>query len=62
MPDELQDVELIRRALVAAVDGPYLDEWEFSTLIGLEFSSTRKRDGARGHGQCGSIEALLIAV
>ena len=29
------DTELIRNALVAAVDCPYFPDWEFHTLLGL---------------------------
>ena len=35
------DEELIRRALVAAVEGPYFPEWEFHALFGLSRDELR---------------------
>jgi hypothetical protein len=36
------DLRIIRECLVAAVEGPFFPEWEFSTLFGLERADVAK--------------------
>ena len=35
------DIEIIRRALRAAVEGPFFPEWEFGTLFGVNRGTLR---------------------
>ncbi len=38
--------EVVRRALVAAADGPYFPDWEFQTLFGVERVQVRETAAA----------------
>ena len=37
-----RDLELIRAALEASVDGPFFPDWEFQTLMGVERAQMRQ--------------------
>jgi hypothetical protein len=37
----VNEVDVITRCLQASVDGPYFDDWEFSTLMGMERNEMR---------------------
>ncbi len=42
MNDRAQDEEVIRQCLRAAAEGPFFDDWEFSTLFGFEREEIRR--------------------
>lgn len=40
--DEVDDAEVIRQCLWAAVDGPFFPDWEFHALFGLDRTEVRR--------------------
>jgi hypothetical protein len=40
--DDVDDVEVIRQCLWAAVDGPLFEDWEFDTLFGFHRDEIRR--------------------
>ena len=51
--------DTIRRCLVAVLDGPFIDDWEFKTRLGFDRMTLRSILSARPYLDCNSEDPIV---